>query len=361
MKILLVNKYFFPDIGGVETVVNQYAQALKDHHTVKVLCVHKDFCFKTVEENINGIAVIRCSSFGTFKSMPISLSFFFHFFKFYKEFDVFHFHEPFPLASILSLFLNKKKKIIVTWHSDIIKQKTLKRFVEYFQSLLCKKATVITTTSPNLLNFSTVLKKYSNKVRILPLGIDFHFETKESPLGEYILCLGRLSYYKGIDILLEAFLNTETDKELLIIGDGDKSIIDLISSTQSSTSKKIKFINRFVDENEKQYFLQNALFFVFPSIAASEAFGIIQLEAMFYGKPIINTNLPTGVPYVSLDNVTGITVEPSNVLELTKAIDKLSLDKLLVAHMGKNAKERVRTHFSNSQIMADLLDIYKNL
>ena len=361
MKILQVNKYFYPDIGGVETVVNQYAQALKDYHTVKVLCVHKEFCLNTVEEKINGIEVIRCSSFGTFMSMPISLSFFYYFFKYYRKFDAFHFHEPFPLASILSLFLNEKKKIIVTWHSDIIKQKSLKLFVEYFQSFLCKKASIITTTSPNLLDFSAVLKQYSNKVRILPLGIDFDFENKEYPLGEYILCLGRLSYYKGIDILLEAFLKTETDKELLIIGDGDKSIIELILATQRSTSKKIKFINRFVDENEKQSFLQNALFFVFPSIAASEAFGIIQLEAMSYGKPIINTNLPTGVPYVSLDNVTGITVEPSNILELTEAIDKLSFDKELVTQMGINARERVATHFSNSQIMDELLDIYENL
>ncbi|MBU3026685.1 glycosyltransferase [Zobellia galactanivorans] len=359
MKILQVNKYFFPDIGGVETVVKQYAQAVNKEHTVRVLCVHKDLNFKTVEENIDGVKVLRCSSLGTFMSMPISFSFYFHFFKLYRKYEVFHFHEPFPLASLLALFVSSKRKIVVTWHSDIIKQKALKKIVEYFQSLLCKKATFITTTSPDLLNYSSVLKPYRDKVKILPLGIDFNATGAEA--GDYILYLGRLSYYKGINTLLDAFIKAETDRELVIVGDGDKKIVDLIVSAQKKTSKKIKFINKFVDEEEKQYFLRNCLFFVFPSIAASEAFGIIQLEAMVYGKPVINTNLPTGVPFVSLNNITGLTVEPSNVDELANAIDKLSFNEDLVKSMGANAVERVRSCFSNAKIMADLKALYNEL
>ncbi|MDO6516178.1 MULTISPECIES: glycosyltransferase [Zobellia] len=361
MKILQINKYFFPDIGGVETVVKQYAHAVNTEHSVKVLCVHKDFSFKTVEETIDGVEVLRCSSLGTFMSMPISFSFYFHFFRLYKEFEIFHFHEPFPLASLLSLFISKKRKIVVTWHSDIIKQKALKKIVEYFQSLLCKKATVITTTSPDLLDFSSVLHAYRDKVKILPLGIDFDFETVTAKTGDYILYLGRLSYYKGINTLLEAFLKAKTDRELVIVGDGDKGIVDLIVSTQKKTSKNIRFINEFVDEEEKQNFLKNCFFFVFPSIAASEAFGIIQLEAMVYGKPVINTNLPTGVPFVSLNNITGITVEPSNADELAIAIDRLSSDTDLVESMGHNAVKRVQSYFSNIKIMADLRALYNEL
>ncbi|MDP2526695.1 glycosyltransferase [Maribacter dokdonensis] len=361
MKVLQVNKYYYPDIGGVETVVSQYAQALKNLHKVKVLCIHKNFTFKTVKESIDGVEIVRCSSFGTFMSMPLSVSFFYHFFKLYKSHDLFHFHEPFPLASLLSLFISSKRKIVVTWHSDIIKQKSLKRLVEVFQSHLCKKASIITTTSPNLLKFSKVLKKFENKVSILPLGINLNPIDEKLSKGEYILCLGRLSYYKGIDVLLQAYLKAKTRKELFIVGDGDKDIVELITKYQNKSTRKIKFINQFVSEEEKRNLLKKCLFFVFPSIAASEAFGIIQLEAMSYGKPVINTNLPTGVPFVSLDNVTGITVEPSNIIELAQAIDKLSFDNQLVDLMGENAKKRVISHFSNVKIMTKLLRIYDSL
>src|SRR5690606_29451460 len=110
-RVLQVNKFYWPEIGGVETVVKQYAEASRQDFEVAVLCVHKDFKLTTTKEIINDVKVIRCSSMGTFMSMPLSLSFYFHFFRLYVKYDIFHFHEPFPLASFLSVFLNRNKKI----------------------------------------------------------------------------------------------------------------------------------------------------------------------------------------------------------------------------------------------------------
>ncbi|OQD44247.1 hypothetical protein BUL40_01435 [Croceivirga radicis] len=360
MRILQINKYYWPDIGGVETVVKQYAEAVKEDHKVSILCVYKDFKLKTAITEVNGVEVIRCSSFGTFFSMPVSISFYFYFFKLYRKYDILHFHEPFPLASILSIFIKRKNNIIITWHSDIVKQKFLKNLMEIFQRNLCKKASVITTTSPNLLSFSNVISRYGNKVEILPLGIE-PVKTKNIHDKGYMLCLGRLSYYKGIEVLLKAFEKTKLDIKLLLVGEGERDIVENIKSVMNKTNKDIQFINRFVSNEEKQTYLRNCSFLVFPSIEPSEAFGIIQLEAMNYSKPVINTNLPTGVPYVSVHNLTGITVTPNNVNELANAIDLMSSNIEMRKKMGTNALTRVQNMFSNKILMKKLLDIYKQL
>lgn len=362
MKVLQINKMYTPDIGGVETVVKQYSEFLLKDNDVTVLCIKKSFSLKTSKEKIQGVEIIRCSSFGTFFSMPVSISFFYHFFLLKSRFDIIHIHEPFPLGSIASLLLTKKDKIFVTWHSDIIKQKSLKKIVEYFQNSLCKKARVIFTTSPNLLSFSNVISKYEDKVTILPLSINTNVNTKKLNASQYILCLGRLSYYKGISVLLEAYEMSKTDQKLLIVGDGDKNIVNAINLHIKKSKKEIIFINNFVSEEEKIDYIQNCSFFVFPSVLPSEAFGIIQLEVMLQYKPVINTNLPTGVPFVSLHMETGITVEPYDVEGLSNAITLLSSNIKLRDELGDNAFDRVIKCFSDGIVLRMLAEVYnKNI
>lgn len=357
MRILQVNKYYYPDIGGVESVVKQYAENLGEDFEVTVLCVKKRFSWRTKEEIIHNVKVIRCASFGTFFSMPVSFMFLLRFLKIYRDFDICHFHEPFPLGSLLSYVISKKYNIVVTWHSDIIKQRFLKNFVQIFQRNLCKKAKVITTTSPNLLEYSTILREFKDKVFVLPLSISTEKTISEHD-ANYILYLGRLSYYKGIEVLLDAYEMASTDMELCIVGSGEKQIEDTVREHIQKSSKVITFIDRFVTEEEKENYLKNCSFFVLPSIAASEAFAIIQLEAMIQGKAVINTNLPTGVPYVSLHNKTGLTVEPKNSSELAKAIDKLSNDFDLRKNLGKNGHVRVSNQFANTVIFKKLKKKY---
>lgn len=357
MRILQINKYYYPDIGGVESVVKQYAESIDERFNVTVLCVKKDFSTKTSLETINGVNVIRCASFGTFFSMPVSLVFILRFLRCYKQFDILHFHEPFPLASLLSLIIGKKNKIIITWHSDIIKQKLLKKSVEVFQRKLCRKANVVTTTSPNMLEFSDILREFRNKVSILPLSIPTKRSISKSD-NNYILYLGRLSYYKGIDVLLKAYEIADTNMELRIVGGGDKEIAARVSEQCKITKKNIVFVNSFVTEEEKNQLFKNCSFFVLPSIAASEAFAIIQLEAMIYGKAVINTNLPTGVPYVSVHNSTGLTVTPNDHMALANAIDQLALDTNLRKKLGEKGHERVVSKFSDHVIIRKLEELY---
>ncbi|MEB6425298.1 glycosyltransferase [Citrobacter freundii] len=356
-KILIVNKMYSPDIGGVETVVKQYAEYLAKMYDVTVLVGNSKLSIRTRYETLNNVKIIRCSSFGIFFSMPISVPLFLHLILRRNNYDVVHFHEPFPIASVISLF-KKKNKYIVTWHSDVIKQKVLKKIVTIFQKLLCRKADVILTTSPQMVESSCVLSDFKDKIEVVPLSIaeEKYHEQPVSP-GDFYLYIGRISYYKGIIHLIDSFELSNTKYPLYIVGNGSKRLVDEINNKISKSRKKIIFINKYVTDQEKRDFLSRSRALLFPSIYPSEAFGIIQLEAMIYQKPVINTSLDTGVPWVSLNRVTGITVEPENIQELANAITSLDSDDL-VEEYGVSAKKRVLEIFNDSTVLEKLNTIY---
>jgi len=367
MNLLQINKYYSPDIGGVETVVKQYSEfASSFFENVTVLTVHKKFKLTTTKSVINGVHIIRCSSFGTFFSMPISFSFFFEYFKIRNSYGIAHFHEPFPLGSILLFIIPKAQKVVISWHSDIIKQKFFKKLAQYFQKLLCIRADVILTTSPNMINFSEVLSHHHEKTFILPLSINPEEYTYENfsdtswglQSNGYILFLGRLAYYKGINTILDSLESLDLQNiKLVIAGDGPMANSIKRWSLEHPTSSLV-FINKHLSEGDKKKLLSNCLFFLFPSNSPAEAFGILQLEAMIYGKPIINTDLPTGVPWVSLNNTTGLTIPINNSKSLTVAINKLLGDRNLLYQYGKQAKNRVINNFSDNVVLQKLKDIY---
>jgi glycosyltransferase involved in cell wall biosynthesis len=361
--ILQVNKMYDPTIGGVETVVKQYAKFLSQFEEVVVLCINDKFSFRTKYETIDGIRVVRCASFGIFLSMPISFVFFWKLFLLSRESSCIHFHEPFPLGSIGSLLIDKRKKIFVTWHSDIIRQKYLRRGAEFFQKILCQKSFGIISTSDRLTRFSSVLSLYKEKVTTIPLGFDdksFAIEgvceiVQDLP-KDYVLFLGRLSYYKGVFVLLEAINKLDQNIPIVIVGNGE--LRKDVSAAIKEGDGNIIFIDRFVTEFEKNCLLKNCKIFVFPSIYPSEAFGIMQLEAMSFSKPVINTNLKSGVPWVSRHNISGLTVEPSNSTELAKSITRLYTDQDLYNVLSIGARSSFNKKFTKNIVEKKLYNFY---
>ncbi len=205
---------------------------------------------------------------------------------------------------------------------------------------------------------SYVLSDFKDKIEVVPLSIavEKYHEQPVSP-GDFYLYIGRISYYKGIIHLIDSFELSNTKYPLYIVGNGSKRLVDEINNKISKSRKKIIFINKYVTDQEKKDFLSRSRALLFPSIYPSEAFGIIQLEAMIYQKPVINTSLNTGVPWVSLNRVTGITVEPGNIQELANAITSLDSDDL-VKEYGVSAKKRVLEVFNDSTVLEKLNTIY---
>ncbi len=360
IKILYVNKLYYPHIGGIETVVKDMAEGLNSEADIKVLvCQGKKG--KCSNEIINGVKVHRCGSLGTYFSMPVSFSFFNKFKEMSADSDIVHIHMPFPLADIGCLMSGFKGKVILSWHSDIVKQKKLMLLYKPFMNRLLKRADKIVVATQGHIDGSDYLKPYVEKCVIIPYGIDLskYKSTEKNILkctyknSKKILFMGRLVYYKGVEVLIKAF-ETVRNCELFIVGSGK-----LEEELKKNESDRVHFLGVLSDK-DIQSALNDCDIFVLPSCEKSEAFGIVQMEAMAYGKPVINTNLPTGVPFVSLNGQTGITVPVGDSNSLAKAIQTLADNDELRKKYGENGLKRVKNVFSIEKMLESLYNLYEN-
>lgn len=361
LRILEVNKAYYPHTGGIETLVKQYAETFSNKADVRVL-VCRDERGKTICETVNGIKVIRSGSLGTYFSCPLSISFIRHFHHFAKNADVIHINVPFPLADLALLLSGYKGKVVVGWHSDVVKQKKLLLFYKPIMMKFLKRADLILTATQGHIESSPYISKFREKCRVIPYGIDCneYLKIKRKPIlteklknksAIKVFFTGRLVYYKGVDILLKAFTKIQ-NCELFIAGTGTLENELKQYAKSHKIDNKVHFLGFLSDDDLKCAFADCDIF-VLPSVANSEAFGIVQLEAMVYSKPVINTSLPTGVPYVSIDGFSGITVKPSDPNHLAEAIKKLAENTELRNTYGQNAFKRVCEVFNSEKVLKE--------
>ena len=365
IKVLQVNKLYAPFIGGVERTVQDIAEGLKDKVDMKVLaCQPKG---STTVEVINGVEVTKAGSLGIYWSMPVSLSFPFLLAKMSRDADIIHFHFPFPLGDFSYLLLGARgKKIVVTYHCDIVRQKKALILYKPFLFKFLSIADRILVTSPNILQSSKYLTPFKDKCVVVPLSIpieeytriDQTFDVGISQGEKIVLFVGRLSYYKGVEYLIEAM--QWIDAKLLIIGDGELRNVLEEKTFSLGLNKKVNFLGKVPDQLLR-YCYQICDVFVLPSIELSEAFGIVQMEAMAYGKPVVNTNLPTGVPFVSVHGETGLTVPPRDSIALANAVNKILEDEKLAKTFSQNAIRRVNEKFSRKRMLEQIYSIYNEL
>lgn len=261
-------------------------------------------------------------------------------------------------------------KVIVSYHSDIIRQRF---FLSLFNPLLIKfleKAAVIIVTSKNLIDNSPVLKRFKNKCKIIPHGIDLNKfvltnevakkieEIKQKFSRPIILFVGRLVYYKGLEYLIKAM--REIEAHLLVIGDGPLRNKLKKMAHHLEVSSKITWVGKIDNEKLTPYYYASDIF-VLPSAIKAESFGIVQLEAFACEKPVISTNLPTGVPYVNLHRKTGLVVPPRDSKAIAKAIKVLLASEEIRKRYGQNGRERLGREFTKEIMSKEVLSIYSNL
>lgn len=365
LKVLEVNKAYFPHVGGIETLVKQYSEELGQFNVQVRTLVCCENQGGTIRERVNGIPVIRAASLGTYFSCPLSVQFIKQFRRMSRKADVVHIHLPFPLADLALLLSGYKGKVAISWHSDIVKQKKLLFFYKPLLKYLLNRADVIFTATEGHIDGSDFLYEYREKCRILPYGItvEDYLNIDRKPIltekltdknSVKVFFTGRLVYYKGVDVLLKAFSKVK-NCELFIAGTGELESSLKAYAEKHGLADKVHFLGFLPDDQLKQAYADCDIF-VLPSVVKSEAFGIVQLEAMVYGKPVINTNLPSGVPYVSLDGETGLTVPPSNAKALAKAINRLAEDKEFREELGRKAAVRVIDNFNEKDVIRQLYD-----
>ena len=367
LRILEVNKAYHPHIGGIETLVKQYSEELGTVCGAEVrTLVCRDGRGRTLRENINGVELTRAGSLGTYFKCPLSLSFVRLFRKMAKKADVVHIHLPFPLADAAAMLSGYKGRIVVSWHSDVVKQKKLMLIYKPFMRWLLRRADAVIVATEGHINGSEHLPEYREKCAVVPYGIrpeDYLSIERRPVLTERatdktavkVFFTGRLVYYKGVDVLLRAFSKVK-GCELFIAGEGDLEPELREYARKRGLDGRVHFLG-FLPEEELRQAYADCDIFVLPSVARSEAFGIVQLEAMVYGKPVINTDLPSGVPHVSLDGITGLTVPPSDAGALAKAVNTLAADPGLRERYGKAAAERVSSVFNEKEVIKRLYKV----
>lgn len=366
-NILQVSKFYYPDVGGIERVVQAISEGVtnSDYATHVLASSSKG---KGEQTTVNQIPVTRASSAGTLMSTSIAPTFPLHLARLRRDADIIHYHLPNPLA-VLSEFLTPSgdEKIIVTYHSDIVKQAKALQFYRPFLHRFLNRADKIIVTSPNLLKSSEHLAPYESKCTVVPLSIDLdEYKTLPSnkpeisvdPDRPILLFVGRLNYYKGIEYLIDAM--DTVDATLLIAGSGDRRNDLENRIEQHGISGKVHMLG-YVPRDHLHHLYDIADVFILPSVEPSEAFGIVQLEAMAYGTPVINTNLQTGVPWVSKAGETGLTVPPRDSTALAEAINELLSDPDKIREYGENADSRVRGKFSQQKMVTSTEQIYHEL
>lgn len=365
LKILEVNKAYFPHIGGIETLVKQYSEELGQFDTQVRTLVCCDNRGGSIRERVNGVPVIRAANFGTYFSCPISTQFVKQFRRLSQKADVIHIHMPFPLADFAMLLSGFKGKVVLSWHSDIVKQKKLLTLYKPLLKYLLNRADMIFVATEGHIDGSDFLPEYREKCRILPYGItvEDYLNIDRKPIltekltdknSVKVFFTGRLVYYKGVDVLLKAF-RLVNGCELFIAGTGELEAELKAYAKEHNMDDKVHFLGFLPDDELKQAYADCDIF-VLPSVAKSEAFGIVQLEAMVYGKPVINTLLPSGVPHVSIHQKTGLTVPPSDFESLSAAILVLARNRELREEMGKKAAERVAENFNEKDVIRKLYE-----
>ena len=366
MKVLHLGKLCPPNEGGIELFSFDLLEVLnKKGIKADLLC----FDNYTKEDIYNDFKYFACKINIKLNSAPLSYDFVKTFRKIANDYDIIHIHSPNPLAEVLSLFTDKKT--IIHWHSDIVKQEIAYQFYKPIQQKVLQKAKRIIATSPQYLETSKQIKNFRYKASVIPLGLKTkRLEINEIDLKEYenlkeklkekkvVLTVGRLVIAKGYEYLIEAGQYLNDDIIVLIAGDGPmyKSLKNKIEKL--NLNEKVFLIGK-VSINKVPLLIKKCDLFCLPSIY--ESFGLVLVEALYFGKPLITTNVDrSGMNYVNIHNKTGLVIPPKDPKALAEAINMILSDENLYSRFSKNAKERFK-EFEIDSIADRIINLYQEV
>ena len=383
MNVLQIVDYVYPQISGIGVVAMDIAQSLKNSKKAekqKIICINHNVVWdgmqldadKNIRHRVHDIEVIRCRMDFHIASQPVSFSYIRILKKVMDGFrpDVVIFHYPNPyLAEFLLQYKKRAFKLVVWWHSDIIKQKILgKLFINQNLDLI-KRADWLVTTSQNYMDGSWYLSKYKNKCKVIPCCImedEMQITEKGKEKAERIkldgkiVCfsMGRHVAYKGLEYLIEASKYLD-NRFVFYIGSSGPLTEKLKKMTKNDS--RFHFTGHLSKEDLCAYYYACDIF-CFPSITRNEAFGIALADALFYGKPSVTFTIPgSGVNYVNLDGVTGIECRNKDSRQYAEAIQKMADDKELRNQMGRNAHQRAKELFTFQTFQKNVLRLFEEV
>ena len=368
MKILQLGK-FYPIKGGVEKVMYDLTLGLSARGVeCDMLCAafHKKGFTRQLNEK--GRLFVADAMMKLAATM-ISPAMIWKMRRMAAEYDIVHIHHPDPMAALALFCSGFKGKVVLHWHSDILKQKTLLKFYKPLQKWLLKRADVIVGTTPVYVKESPFLQDCQHKITHLPIGIHPMPEAQEEaeelrrqyPDKKIVFSLGRLVPYKGFCYLVEAAKHLSDDYVLLIGGTGPLKE-ELQSQIEAlGLEKKVSLLGYVPDEALPVYFCACDLFCL-SSVMKTEAFGIVQIEAMSLGKPVVTTRIPqSGVSWVNAHGESGLNVAPCSAEELADAIVAITKDQEAYNSYCDGARRRWQDCFTLDKMIDNVMNIYKRV
>jgi rhamnosyl/mannosyltransferase len=357
MNILHIYKDYFPVLGGIENHIKTLAEAqVAAGHQVTVLVCAPGFW--TQHERLNGVEVIKAARLLTAASMPLSFSQPLHLAGMRP--DVVHIQSPYPLGEAANWLLGRARGTVITYQSDIVRQKGWLLFYGPVLRRVLQAADRILTSTPRYIEISPWLQPVRAKCTPVPLGIEVERFAPATGLRRpgppRLLFVGRLRYYKGLDTLFQA-LPAIPQAQLTIVGTGPMQAAWQTLAQELGVAGRVNFAGDIDDAGLPEVYRQ-ADIFVLPANARAEAYGLVLLEAMASGLPCVTTELGTGTSWIVQDGVTGLVVPPQDPAALAGAINRLLDDEPLRRQFGQAGLARARSEFSREVMVKRVEQIY---
>jgi len=368
LHVLHVFKLYLPDLhGGIQEVIRQLCHTTAQKYGVenRVLTVAQGPGAREIQ--LPDSLVVRCRMTLDAASTPMSVDMISEFKRQAAWADIVHYHFPWPFGECLHLLTGGKRRSVVTYHSDIYKQRLLKVLYGPVMHAFLNRVDRIVATSANYLDTSADLARHQRRCTVIPIGLDEKsyaaalpetVKAWEKRVGrDFFFFVGILRYYKGLNVLLEAVRGTPF--RVVIAGTGPLER-ELKQAAEDLGLNNVHFAGYVADQDKAALFsLARAV--VFPSLYRSEAFGVSLLEGAMHGLPLISTDIGTGTTFVNKGDVTGLVVPPDDVEALRAAMRKLHDDDALCATMGRNARRRYEDLFTADRMGEAYYRLYSEL
>ncbi|WP_081543674.1 glycosyltransferase [Chromobacterium violaceum] len=381
IKVLHLGKYFHPDAGGIETVTKDIAQgAAQAGYEVSVLCFGD--AARLRNDKVGDVEVLRAPIWKKTSSQPFGWQYFYAFLHHARKYDIVHVHVPNMLAALAVVLARSQGRIVVHWHSDVINKGWLGSMMYPLEWLMLRRAHAVIATSQAYADASPLLRRFRGKVRVVPIGIedpealDDGHEPGLAPMPasgsamplhvrsddeRIVLAVGRLVPYKGFEVLVDAACSLPLGCRIVIVGGGECRAELEARIKRHGVQDRVYLAGRLDDKSLRALF-QRATLFCLPSISRAEAFGVVLLEAMAHGLPIVASDIAgSGVPWVNSHGETGLNIPVGDPQALATAITTLLSEPRTLECMREASRRRFEREFTASVATRRVLDLYSAL
>lgn len=374
VRVLHFGRFYNDNFGGLERHVANLLEGLAESIHVANVVANERWGLDVVA--LPRYRVYKAPSLGLLASMPVcpTMPALIRSLERDGRFDLYHLHFPDPMSHLALAALPGERRVIISWHSDIVRQKTLLRLYRPFLDRIIDRAAAIIAATPRHFSSSTQLarSRHPERFRVVPYGLDYgphlapDLDIQAAAIrathGErrLVFAVGRHVYYKGFEYLIRAMRDVAGDVLLLLGGTGPLTAQYRQLVADLGLDDRVRLLGRIPDASLPAYY-RAAEVFCMPSVEPSEAFGLVQLEAMACARPVVGCELGNGATFVNQHGVTGLVVPPRDPAALASALDALLADRVLAERMGEAGRARALSEFSLEKMWSGTLQVYREV